>query len=847
MKKQTLVIILLAIFVVSCLALVGCGPDIPTEEFIIAGLREIPNIVDIAAATEYNDPNGQLNKEGGYISHVFFSVDVIDQDQIYGVTLIDKGTDAGGSIEVYKTKRDAEKRDRYLASFDGTVLTSGSHKVVGTCVVRTSHELAASLQNILEYNIELMLTQSDKPYVSMDSYLLTVAKELAEKDNLSGYETVIKMVEYGYPQEKAEAVVKDCGVNFNDIAKKLAEGYEDYYATVSPLMIAELLEERLFTAENISYAVQRADIDWETYATIHARTYVEYTESFNGYVTPNDVLVYLCWEKGYIYSWDDYIFDKAEYMNIVLENLDINWNQKAVVYIEYVDFMHDYAMARKIDFIAELLDMDFTQAQAQYALANCNIDWNVRATLCLQYFIEVECTTPPTTSECIEILTEWGFTQSECNYALAQFNCKDISNIEHNYKSSVVAPTCTTQGYTIHTCSVCGDIYKDTYVKAIGHTNGEWITDRELTCTVDGSKHQACATCGATLKTETIKAKGHIAGEWTIDKEANCISRGSKHQACVACGEILKTSIIMLNGVHDFQESNTCTYCKSSITDVAVEVYNMSGPSINIVKCYVVPRSNGYDAYIKGNGAIKDYIEGSSLFDAYANGYALINVYIEYGVTSIGDYTFNGCRSLTSITIPSSVTSIGDSAFCLCFEGLTTITIPSSVTNIGENAFDYCSKLTAINVDGNNTKYKSIEGCLYSKDGKIFIKYPEGKTDTSFTIPSSVTSIGDYAFAGCDKLTSITIPDSVTSIGSSAFFNCSSLTSITIPNSVTSIGYWAFNWCSDLTSATFVDPTGWYVTITEGATSGSSLSLTSSSQSAAYLKSTYIGYYWYKK
>lgn len=281
----------------------------------------------------YNDPNGQLNKAGGYIADIFFSVDVIYQNGIPGTTLVEKGTDAGGSIEVYLTAKDAEKRNAYLSSFDGGILSSGSHKVIGTCVVRTADSLTASLQNILESNIEKILTGSSEALVSMDTYLIEIAKQVAEDEKLSEYETATKLIELGYPLEKAEQIAKNCGVNWNNIAKGLAEGYADYYAMVSPLMIAELLADHEFSSDNISYAIQNATIDWEFYATRHAEEFVSIVESQHEYLTPNAVLVYLCWEKGYIYDWDDYVFDKSEYCEIALNNLDVNWNQKALEYI----------------------------------------------------------------------------------------------------------------------------------------------------------------------------------------------------------------------------------------------------------------------------------------------------------------------------------------------------------------------------------------------------------------------------------------------------------------------------------------------------------------------------------
>ncbi len=165
----------------------------------------------------------------------------------------------------------------------------------------------------------------------------------------------------------------------------------------------------------------------------------------------------------------------------------------------------------------------------------------------------------------------------------------------------------------------------------------------------------------------------------------------------------------------------------------------------------------------------------------------------------IGEGAFGGC-SLTSITIPNSVTSIGRSAFYECYS-LSSVTIPNSVTSIGGEAFVSCFSLTSINVDSNNPNYSSVDGVLFSKDKTTLIRCPERKRG-AYTIPNSVTSIGDNAFHWCDALTSITIPNSVTSIGHDAFWNCNSLSSVTIPNSVTWIGDGAFEACSSLTSVT---------------------------------------------
>ncbi|MGN0636091.1 MAG: leucine-rich repeat domain-containing protein, partial [Acutalibacteraceae bacterium] len=142
---------------------------------------------------------------------------------------------------------------------------------------------------------------------------------------------------------------------------------------------------------------------------------------------------------------------------------------------------------------------------------------------------------------------------------------------------------------------------------------------------------------------------------------------------------------------------------------------------------------------------------------------SLTNILIPDSVTSIRDGAFCECTSLTDITIPNSVTSIGEDAFWGC-RSLTGVTIPNSVTSIGNGAFEYCTSLTGITVDTANLFYSSDgSGVLYDKNKTALIQFPAGSTLTEYTIPNSVTSIGDGAFDDCMSLTNILIPDSVTS------------------------------------------------------------------------------------
>ncbi|WP_461257698.1 leucine-rich repeat protein [Treponema sp. R80B11-R83G3] len=172
-------------------------------------------------------------------------------------------------------------------------------------------------------------------------------------------------------------------------------------------------------------------------------------------------------------------------------------------------------------------------------------------------------------------------------------------------------------------------------------------------------------------------------------------------------------------------------------------------------------------------------------FDGYKN---IIGITIPDSITSIGDYAFRYCTGLTSVTIPDSVTTIGNGAFKGC-TSLTSVTIGNKVTNIGASAFIDCTSLKNITIPDSVTSIgqSAFAGC---------------SSLTNVIIPNSVTSIRENAFMSCRNITSVTIGNKVTSIGDRAFSGCTRLTNVIIPDNVTSIGVDAFNNCDNITSVT---------------------------------------------
>ena len=265
------------------------------------------------------------------------------------------------------------------------------------------------------------------------------------------------------------------------------------------------------------------------------------------------------------------------------------------------------------------------------------------------------------------------------------------------------------------------------------------------------------------------------------------------------------TSVTIGNGVASIG-SSAFYYCYN-----LVEVINKS--SLNIVAGY---QNYGYVAYYAKEvhtGESKIVNKDNYLFYTY-NGVNYLLGYVgnDTALTlpenyngqnyEICEYAFYNCDSLASVTIGGGVTSIGENAFYGC-TGLTSVTIPNSVTRIGDDAFYNCDSLASVHIT-DIAAWCGIKFDHYYANPLYYAEklYLNGECVTELIIPDGVSSIGYYAFYGCNSLTSVTIPDSVTTIGDRAFNDCDSLISVTIGNGVTGIISYAFENCTGLTSVT---------------------------------------------
>lgn len=458
----------------------------------------------------------------------------------------------------------------------------------------------------------------------------------------------------------------------------------------------------------------------------------------------------------------------------------------------------------------------------------------------LSAFVLCSCGDRDEGGECSHTFGEW--------VTVKEATCTEKGEIER-YCTSCLEKESRTLGTIAHTpgeiisckkgqpCSVCGKILR----QPSDHQYGEFVINQPFTCTENGEKKQTCTVCGDTVY-QTVLATGHKYGDYVTVKEATCAEPGLRERAC-ACGEkISETVVVSHTGEWKITKPQTkaedglreidCSTCHKKITEILPAIGSQGlkyWTNLSNKTCTITGIGTCTDEEV----VIPSVIEGCTVNiiaeRAFENCQTMVSLSIPSTVTSIGDCIVSGATNLTTlyynsscicnissfmnapikkivfggslvskltttveeVIISENAVSIENNAFSDCYS-LKSIVIPNTVTSIGYKAFTNCMNLQEISLPSSVTSigYQAFEGCMALTD---------------MVIPEGVTELGNMLLFGCESLTSVVIPSTVTKIEGAAFAGCRSLTSITIPGGITEISEGAFEGCAALTSVTVPD------------------------------------------
>ena len=401
-------------------------------------------------------------------------------------------------------------------------------------------------------------------------------------------------------------------------------------------------------------------------------------------------------------------------------------------------------------------------------------------------------------------------------------------------KVQIKGPTCTEKGIKANKCNICGVIDESSKeeIPAYDHWWNDGVIIKPATKTEEGEAQYTCKRCNET-KIEKIPKLSSIKfqvsqGEQGWDNHYQYSFYCTSNKDITYYVEYVKKD----SGQPAYDNTkqngkireNGGTYIKVNITDEdAVDIYVFATDNTNgdYVCVKVTPNNNNrpQKPVIKAGDDITAIIAGDTLTltgtgstynngDWYDSKNNIKHIIVKDGVTSIGNWFFERFDSVNTIKLPTTLTSIGSSAFYGCYS-LQNIVIPEGVTEIGNYLFSECSSLKSISFpstlntipdlggigedDGLNIENVIINKGIKKIGNNAFANLKNLK---NITIPDSVTSIGEYAFRDCTELTNLLLPDSIIEIEGCAFSNCTSLDKIVLPNNLTSLGNDVFEYCN---------------------------------------------------
>jgi len=324
----------------------------------------------------------------------------------------------------------------------------------------------------------------------------------------------------------------------------------------------------------------------------------------------------------------------------------------------------------------------------------------------------------------------------------------------------------------------------------------------DATLTFTATANTSIATRSAIV---TVSATGYESQTVLVTQDGNNgplnITAGTL-STTLSAGELASVAQLTLTGTIDARDFKTMRDLMPMLAEI-----NLSGTNI-----VAYTGTEGSSVWSNSTYTANQVPETAFMFANWQGKSTLTTIVLPNTLVSIAQNAFYNCIGLTGIVFPSSVTTIGDDSFSFC-SGLTNATIPSTVTSIGYRVFRSCP--TLISVDANNPNYSSLDGVLFDKIKSYLIQFPVSKAGT-YSIPTTVNMLGEYAFYNCSQLTSVDIPVSVSVIKYYAFSGCTGLTALTIPSAITSIERYAFQNCSSLASITV----GWSIPLNLSASFG---------------------------